>query len=76
MADTTVQRKRHRDLKMDIIRALMEFMKSQAKPNYTQYQLAVSEVNENDPDVAASYREIRHEMEEKYKLPSLDHIVN
>ena len=55
---------------------LLSHANGQPKPNFTQYQLAISEIAETTrPDVANAFRELRHIMEIKFNLETLDDLI-
>ena len=76
------------------LNTLLEHSASNEKPNFTQYQLAITEANtwervrklraanvsEADQafevQTAEAYRVLRHTMEVRFNLPSIDHLVS
>lgn len=44
-------------------------------PNFTQYQLAVQEVAATSPAAAAAFARIRHALEQKYTIATLDDVI-
>jgi len=59
----------------DRLRAILHTLANHPKPNYTQIQLAIQEVDARERNqivLAETYRTTRHHMETAYKLDSLD----
>jgi hypothetical protein len=55
---------------------LLSHANGQPKPNFTQYQLAITEIAETTrPEVANAFRELRHLMEIKFNLETLDDLI-
>lgn len=59
--------------------AILEHAESSPKPNWTQYQLAIAEVEASlDPAAASSaaYRKLRNLMETKFGLTTIDFLLD
>jgi hypothetical protein len=56
------------------ITRILERAASDEKPNFTQYQLALSEIS-SPPLVSDAFATLRHLMEQKFKLTSLDALM-
>jgi hypothetical protein len=63
---------------MNVFAELLVHATGQPKPNFTQYQLALTEISESlrsQPEFAQAFRDLRHLMEKNFNLETLDDLV-
>jgi len=56
--------------------AILEHAESNPKPNWSQYDMAISELNALTFDTASAYRKLRNLMETKFNLTTIDFLVD
>ena len=59
--------------------AILEHAESNPKPNWSQYDMAISELNARvnvSADTASAYRKLRNLMETKFNLTTIDFLVD
>ena len=55
---------------------VLEALQAATKPNFTQYQLAIQELAAETPEALLAFQQVRHTLENSYKLESLNRIVD